>query len=287
MASFANTTLAELVSDIDTINERILCGGVVIDIAELDERTEHLHRMIRYLQGVCRRAADVSNGISKLRKYRAGNYRCATTCVSPSDADTHVLRLTRQPSEPQILAECVPRITVPIVPVSCRSQIPNHPLYYIENEKQFAVNIAGCIVAGCIGDQEKRGGLRTGICQYGAQCEAIATGKSCDYWHDPHDFIAAGRQVPLEHWRNFTPGSFVYSGSNMPISVADYSTRHVGCRSALVRDMHRLARSNYAEEITTRASQLAHDILIYVLLNKAGFYSHDPRISDLQFLSQV
>lgn len=277
---YANQSIAALIEEIDKVNNRAMRGGIVLEIQEIDADIDNLHHMIRYLQGVCFHASQVANSISKLRKFRTSQPRPSTVEVRPGSADATFLRLNNTNIEAAAqeisLVECLPSVTIPVHRVQTREAIPVHPLYYVENEKQFATNIAGCIVAGHIGNIAERNAPRTAACQYRQECSTLLSGRCCDYWHAPQDYLAAGQQVPQKHWRNFTAGQFVYAGRAQLDKSSHYSARHVGSRAMMMVDLRRLARGNYHEEIEARASQLAHDLLVFLVLNRAGFYAGVP-----------
>lgn len=270
---FASKSIADLIAELDAINNTTMMGGIVMDIEQLDSNIDHIHEMIRYMQSVCHTASQVANQISKLRKFRANQAKPSTVEVRPMAEDAAVIRLNGH----HTLVTCVeslPQVSLPVVRVDSRAQIPIQPLYYISSEKQFATNIAGCLIAGSIGSIAERGHLRTATCQYRQECTALLSGKPCEYWHPPQDFMDVGRVVPDKHWRNFTTGQFLHAKRHNVISPQ--TTRHCGSRDTLLSDFRKLARTNYFEEIEIRAAQLAHDLLVFVMLNKAGFYNRRP-----------
>lgn len=283
MSAYANKTLGTILEDIDSINNTVLIGGAFIDVKDLDREIIAAHELIKYLQSVCKRVADVSNNISRLRKFRCAQYGQTTIAVEPSDGAVSQLRLLKEPSMPMTIVQCMPHISVPVIRVKCRAEISPSPLYYVENEKQFAVDIAGCLVAGDIGNIYARGGDRTAACFARQHCAAVRDGRVCEFWHDPRDYLAVGHSVPDDHHRNFTVGSFVYSSA---VEKRGKSARHVGDRHRLLLDMYRLATRDYNDEIWCRESQLMHDILTFVVMYKVGFYAGCPKISNATFLSQ-
>lgn len=272
--------MGAILDDINKLNERILTGGAFIDVADIDKDITSLHSLIKLLQSICKTAADVSNSMSRLRKFRCGQYSQTEIDIRPTDSTVGHIRLLK---EPAVLVECLPAVTVPVVRVRQRSEIPVHPLYYITDEKQFAINIAGCTAVGDIGHIYERHGLRTAACFAGRKCRAVCDGSECEFWHDPRDYLAAGQPVPADHRRNFTSGSFIYSATHAGRAK---SVRHVGDRRRLLLDMYKLMRTDYTDEIQCRESQLMHDLLVYLVMNKAGFYAGQPAISNATFLQQ-
>ena len=254
-------TLREYLTIADNIHEYLDKYFICLSNKIIEEKIIELQSNIKTIQSVAYQLANVSN-IATRELIKRSKPITKPINPYPTDEDIGILR-SLNPSEHK---EIIKGINVPIKKVKSITDIPISSLYYVENIKQYAINIEGIIIKGNIGnivDYQVENSVK---CEYGADCKSILRNIKCSYYHDPEDYIKHNLEVP-DTIKNFTVGSWVYSKSHKPKT---YFARHVGSRDRLIQDLRTLKLVQYREEISNRESQLIHDLLIYLILNSKG-----------------
>lgn len=254
-------TLRDYLKHADDVYEYFEKYFVCLSDKQIEEKIIEIQSNIKTIQTVAYQLANVSNIATRALNKRS---KPITKPVDPypSNEDVGILR-SLNPIESK---ELIKGISIPVKTVDCINDIPIGNLYYVENIKQFAINIAGIIIKGNLGNIVDYRADNSAKCEYGIECKSFKRKTQCSYYHDPEDYIKLGLPVP-EITKNFTVGSWIYSKTKTPKT---YFARHVGSKDKLLYDLSTIKRVQYREEISNRECQLIHDLLIYLVLNSKG-----------------
>lgn len=137
--------------------------------------------------------------------------------------------------------EIAPGVTLRAVEVASADFVPDTPLYYIANTREWGVRIGGQLITGQIGEITQMGKKHI-ACRRGTHDR-----KLCPMWHHGEP-------------RAWHPSQFLYTES--PPAPGNRIMRHVGSRSTLATDIDRLPPG----EAAVRRRQLAHDLLVSLAL---------------------
>jgi hypothetical protein len=261
-------TLREYLRQTDEIHSQIEKYGICIKTEDLENKIKLLKQHIKTIQSIAKRMADVSNVANEIILHRKPIGTCRQINPYPTSNDHAVLRMT----DPESKIEILPDIELPVHIVSKIEHIPVSSLYYIEDLKQFAINIAGVNIKGNLANITEYQGKNTARCEYGIKCKSFINKTRCKYYHEPEDYIKLGLPVP-DIQRDFTIGSWIYSKNKNPRT---YFTRHVGSKDTLLLDIKMLKNIQWVEEVVTREGQLIHDLLIYMILHNKGMLERYP-----------
>ncbi len=234
----------------------------ILTSKQIEEKITELQSNIKTIQTVAYQLANVSNIATRALHKRNKNTTLKPIDPYPTDKDLGILK-SLNPVESK---ELVKGISVPVKTVEFTTDIPESSLYYVNETKQYAVNIAGIIIRGDLGNIVEYQCENSAHCEYGIDCNSFKTKKQCPYYHQPEDYIKQKLPVP-ERTKNFTAGSWLYSKTKTPRT---YFTRHIGSRDRLIFDLNTIRTVQYREEIANREGQLIHDLLIYLVLNSRG-----------------
>ncbi len=243
-------SLNEILSEADSYHNQLLKLCVVMKTSDMEERVLEMQNNIRMLQGIAKHIADVSNLYNTvlLQRRSVGSIKYIDTYPTEND---HVLLRESETKE------LTPEIKIPVKTVSSLKEVPMSHMYYVNELKQYVINIAGVNIKGNLADIKEYGAYKSAACIHGYTCPNIM---ECKYYHEPEDFIRLGIPV-AEQKRVFTNGSWLYAGNKkMPYA------RHIGNGSNLLTDIRRLKMKQYHNEVSTREGQLMHDLLIYMVL---------------------
>lgn len=292
-------TLRELLIHTDEIHQRLDKMCMWMPVSEIDKYVIELQSRIKTIQTVALQMANVANiahKISSKRRQRgvkdflaqsSGSQPTSQTQpigpppigpqptgVKQSDSDKKPKYINPLPHQSDIGTlrtmaamehkEIVPGVEIPVKYVDTPQEVPQQHMYFVRTTGQFVMNISGISLSGDLGNMVDYQDKYSSRCEYGVHCKSfLPSGKPCNYYHDPADFIKHGKE-PLHVVRNFTVGSWIYSRCKNPRT---YFTRHIGSRDRLVQDLKDLRKVQYHEEIHNREGQLIHDVLIYLILN--------------------
>jgi hypothetical protein len=264
-----DTTLREYLAMADNIHEYVTKFGVAIRPDKLQEKVTELHICIKNIQSVAKHMADIANITNQLVLFMKPKNSPKMINPYPTTNDHAVLRV----QEPDEKMEVLEGIVIPVKVVASCSEIPINHIYYIEDLKQYAINISGVIVKGNLGNIVEYQTERSARCEYGSKCKSFDKCIPCKYYHDPEDYIAKGLPVQ-ELPRNYTVGSWLYSKNKR--SVKTYFTRHIGNRATMLYDLAMMKRLQYREEVANREGQLIHDLITYMILHSKGMLERYP-----------
>jgi hypothetical protein len=262
-------TLREYLALTDTTHDYVSKFGVALKSECLQEKINELHIGIKNIQAVAKRMADVANIINQLVLFMKPRVTMEMINTYPTSNDHAVLRV----QEPDEKMEVLDGIDIPVKAVASCSDIPINHIYYIEDLKQYAINVAGVIVKGNLGNIVEYQTERSARCEYGVKCKSFDKCIPCNYYHDPEDYIAKGLPIPVLP-RNYTVGSWLYSKNKR--SVKTYFTRHIGNRATMRYDLAMMKRLQYREEVANREGQLIHDLITYMILHSKGMLERYP-----------
>jgi hypothetical protein len=262
-------TLREYLAMADVIHDQVIKFGVAMRPEKLQEKVNELHIGIKNIQSVAKRMADVANITNQLALFMKPKVSLEMVNPYPTANDHAVLRV----HEPDEKMDVLEGIEIPVKIVTSCSEIPINHIYYIEDLKQYAINVAGVIIKGNLGNIVEYQTERSARCEYGIKCKSFDKDIPCKYYHDPEDYIARGILVP-ELLRNYTVGSWMYSKNKR--SAKTYFTRHIGNRATMRYDLAMLKRLQYREEVANREGQLIHDLITYMILHSKGMLERYP-----------
>lgn len=266
-------TLREYLKLADDSHEYIDKFCIALSVDKLESKIQELQASIKNIQSVAKRMADVSNIATRIlnrKKASTRTYAKPNKVIDPYP--TEFDHATLRTIYPEKNIEIVDGINIPIKTVNALSEIPVTNIYYVENIKQYAINVNGIILKGNLGNLVEYQTENSARCEYGVECKSFKKNIKCTYYHDPEDFIKHDLPVP-DIPRSFTIGSWLYSKNRNPRT---YFTRHLGSKDRLIYDLHNLKKVQYREEISNREGQLIHDLLIYLILNSKGLLERYP-----------
>ena len=263
-------TLRDYLSHADDIHEYILKFSVCLKPEQLESKLVELQASIKTIQSISKRIADIANLVNHELLYRKQN---SSKHINPypTSNDHVVMRYTDPPDMDK--KTVVGDIVLPIKTVETEIQIPVSHVYYISSLKQYAINIAGVIVKGNLGNIVEYQTNHSSNCEYGIKCKSFNKDQPCNYYHPPEDYLKLGKEIP-DIKRNFTVGSWLYSRNYNPRA---YFVRHIGSADTIIHDLEKIKKIQYREEIITREGQLMHDVLAYMILHNHGLlekYQH-------------
>ena len=259
-----NKTLHHYLKETDKIHDFILKFGECVKIEVIEKKVNTIMCNIRNIQAVSKRMADISNMCNRIILNRNNNKKKKSEYIStyPTENDHAILR-TKNPIDKK---EVINSIEIPVKTLEKLNEIPVSNIYYINELKQYAINIAGVNIKGNLGNILDYNSENTSRCDYGIKCSSFTKGIKCKYYHEPEDYLKIGTDVP-ETIRNFTIGSWIYTNNKKPRT---YFNRHIGNKKTLLYDLKMLKSIQYKEEVAIRESQLIHDLLIYIILHTKG-----------------
>jgi hypothetical protein len=248
--------IEEYLKNADEIYNNIIKFNIIMQQDEIDEKILEIQSGIKIIQSVAKKMADISNSIKRIsnRKRIMLKGKESNKFIDPYPTiETHAILRNSLMKKIDI----TPELKIPAIIVPNEEYIPTSFIYYIEETKQFAININGFNIKGSLGDIVEYGNEKTFQCKFAHECKNINT---CCFYHPPEDFIKLNIPIVYQK-RNFTAGSWIYSNKyNIKYN------RHIGNGSSLKFDLEKLKKTDYEEELNTRKSQMIHDILIYISL---------------------
>ena len=178
------------------------------------------------------------------------------------------------------------------------NNIPNIPIYYIEELNQYAIKINGILYRGNIGniyskisitDNKNKASNSKKIknivcCKYKNKCYNLLHKTSvCNFYHDIKDLyeLLQNDTISIEKYnvykntyRNFINTNWIYTDSSK--NNKNKNTRYFGSNNNLLQDMQilqmsKLNKTNDSKnihEVENFKSQLMHDILVGNELSK-------------------
>ncbi len=284
-------TLRSFIQQADDIHEYLEKFCVALSADQIEEKVIELQSAIKTLQAVSYQLANVSNIANRvvIRKRRARKATMAEVVKgsiavnSPNDSKEKEKKyIDPYPTETDIgtlrslnpveSKEIIKGVKLPVHIVETTKDIPVSKMYYVNELKQFAINIEGVVIRGNLSNMVDYQTEHSAECEYGVNCKSFETKTECPYYHDPLDYLHHKLPIP-DRPRNFTIGSWIYSKKKTPKT---YFTRHIGSGDRLIYDLNTLKRVQYREEISNREGQLIHDLLIYMILNARGLLERYP-----------
>jgi hypothetical protein len=268
-------TLHDILAEGDAIHDHVDKYAIGLKPQNLEAQLLVLQKLIRSIQGVSRRLADVSNLVNRVLRVKKSDQKDSTPIKAietyPTSEDHAILRAQYAP----VTRPLTDRTFVPVRVVQRSADLPTASLYYVEELKQFAVNVGGVVIKGNLANIVNHRGPRSSRCEFGSECTSFEKKQTCNYYHDPEDFLSHGL-TPPDAPRNFTVGSWISTRSRSPRT---YFTRHLGSKETLDEDLENLRRVQFRDEIANREGQLIHDLLIYMILHQRGLLQRYPNWS--------
>jgi len=150
-------------------------------------------------------------------------------------------------------------INIPVVIVDNEDDIPNNPIYYINNTKHFGIKINNNLLVGNIGNiynKQKTNKQKTKKCN-----KVFCNKKECYFYHNNNRNFMNYSWIHSISYK--TPKTKKINGTYQNLKKDKYNTRVLGSRDTLIEDLQYV--DNNEKEL--RNSQLMHDILIYQILS--------------------
>jgi len=262
-------TLREYLAIADDMLTAIHTTGIAIKTDNLERSNKELKLYIKNIQAITKRMADVANIYNRAVLHRKKQGITKQINTYPTENDHAVLRLYEPIEKKNIVAD----IALPIKTVEKCCEIPVSNIYYVNELKQYVINVAGVNIKGNLANINKYKTAGSARCEHGIQCKSFKNSTTCNYYHDPEDYIKLKLPVPDNNTRTFTTGSWFYSKNKNPRT---YFTRHIGSKDSLIYDLHTLKSIQYIEEVYNREGQLMHDLLMYMILHSEGLLERYP-----------
>lgn len=162
----------------------------------------------------------------------------------PQSLPSTIRDFATKPHEQKLISE----IALPVEHVKYIDMIPDTPLYYVEQDKCFAIKINGLVIRGNLGEISDNP-TKSVACRSHARHPA----DQCDFYHEGD-------------LRNFKTFSWVYTADEL--DKKNKNMRHIGNKKTLLFDINRLAMPDLLNEYKLREAQLMHDMLILATLRK-------------------
>lgn len=266
-STLIDTPLRDFLGMADATHDYLDKFCIGLSVEQVESKLLELQNSIRIIQSVAKRLADISNITNRvLNQKKAQRTKAKDTKYIdpyPNDTDHAILRTLN----PITTIPITNGISIPVKMVDTTKELPVSNLYFVKDVNQFAININGIIIKGNLSNLVEYQTTNTARCEYGTDCKSFKKTTTCNYYHDPEDYIKLNYKVPTDLTRNFTIGSWLYSKSKNPRT---YFTRHLGSKDRIIYDLNTLKKVQYREEISNREGQLIHDLLIYMILNSQG-----------------
>lgn len=268
-----NITLESIVEKGSVILDYFNNLNIVCSVENLEDKVVELQSNIKLLQTVSMYLANISNNINKfiIRKKRQKKIPISNKYIETNPTIYDVGTLTS--ANPSETKEIEKSIFIPAITVQNIEDVPTYNIYYVEDIKQYCINIAGILIRGDLCNIVDYQTEKSAECEYGSSCNSFKTGEPCKYYHDVRDYQSNNKPVPIDNHRNFTVGSWIYSKTKNPRT---YFARHLGSKDRLLYDLQTLKYVQYKNEISNREGQLIHDLLIYMILNNQGLLKNHP-----------
>lgn len=256
-------SLQDYLNQADQIMDYMEKYFIVLNVKQIEEKITELQSSIKTIQTVAYKLANTSNLITRaLRKKHMdrNEFHKPIDVIDPKPNDSSLGIL--QVLNPLESKEIIKGVSIPITIVDKLQDIPTAKIYYIKEFKQYAMNINGVVIRGNIGNIVEYQSEHSTYCDYGIYCKSLKNNKTCNYYHDPTDYIDLKIPVPNIK-KNFTVGSWLYSQTKTPRT---HYTRHIGSYDKLAHDLNTIKKTQFREELQNRECQLMHDLLIYMIL---------------------
>lgn len=256
-------SLNDFINESEHILENVHMKYSAYSVDQLADTIVDIQSKIKIIQSIAKRMANISNSLNIIVLARSNELDHSINYIDPNPNDSDYVPLVLHSNETKNIEE--QKINTKSVPTI--SDIPKSYIYYVEDIKQYAININSVIIKGNIGNICKYSAKNTTKCQYEKNCLSFKKNTKCKYYHESEEYIHHNKPVPDDNYRNFTPGSWIYSTNN---SDKTKSMRHVGSRNKLDTDLIKLTEPRFNAELNNREPQLMHDLLIYMILCRKG-----------------
>jgi hypothetical protein len=175
-------------------------------------------------------------------------------------------------------------------------EIPNTPLYWVDDINQYAIHVNGVLLRGNIGNIYNKNHIKENkivhqiaICKHKNTCRNILNSEICKFYHDPMELIqlVKCKKMDIDTFnkyknlhRNFLNTSWIYT--EMPRNNGNNLMRHFGSRNTLKHEFDLMKINNESVNdsyIDDFRQHCMHDLLVIMGLNQYGLLKEYP---DLQ-----
>jgi len=185
--------------------------------------------------------------------------------------------------EVKISTKLTSDLSINAVHVESIENIPDTPLYWVNNINQYAFKLNNTIFRGNIGDIYNKDMIRKNknthqitICTHGNLCKTLLSGNICKFYHDPNELkeildTKITKSIYNEYkllYRNFMNTSWLHTEKHR--NIKNNSMRRFGSRDTLKYDFDLMQINDieYNDQcILNYKHQCIHDILVIIGLN--------------------
>ena len=270
--------IAQLTSKIDDINIQISTNNNIITYS-------NNKKFINILSNIEQKLRIVYTKTCNILKICINKYNTKTKQYSNNKVINNNIPIKLESSKPlndTINTSLAPGIPIHINTLNSIDELPNFPIYWINDIKQFAVKINNVVLRGNIGNiynkiaiHENKNVNQTVPCKNGNKCYTLFSKNICKFYHDPIDLLKLVHNDTLSAdtynlytnlKRNFINTSWLYT--NLPYNKKNIMMRHFGSRNILCdefdllnnQELNNIYISNYKQ-------QTMHDILVLLAMN--------------------
>jgi hypothetical protein len=288
-------TLQQYITKSDELHSKLESVDNLIHFTKMKKYISELESLVKQLQTVSMKIANIHNICKNKYKKRLLSFKqkikpLAIDIVSGVNDWTYINRNINKNS---ITHKLAPDINVNIKTVKSLDEIPNTPVYWVSDIKQFAIHLNGVIFRGNIGNIYNKHNIQSSsinqtiICSYGNSCQKLLHG-NCKFYHDPVDLqkVLNEKKISMETYliycnkhRNFVNTSWLYT--DIQHNKKNNSMRHFGSRNTLNHEFNlmKLNKNNSNDiNISNYRQQCMHDILVIFGLNQCGLLKDYPDI---------
>jgi hypothetical protein len=293
-------TLQQYISKSDDIHRKLEGVDNLIQFLEMKKYIAELESMIKQIQTVSIKISNIHNICKNKYKQRLLVFKkkINTLDIDEVPGTKDWTYINRNINKNSITHSIAPDIDINIKTVKSLDEIPNTPIYWVSDIKQFAIHLNGVIFRGNIGNIYDKHNIQTNsninqtiICSYGNACQKLLHDKPCKFYHDPVELfqVLAEKKISKKTYssycdkhRNFVNTSWMYI--DMHHNQKNKSMRHFGSRNTLKHEFN-LMQINSSRgtdiNISNFRQQCMHDILVIFGLNQCGLLKDYPDI-DIQ-----
>lgn len=293
-----NLSLHELILKIDSIHRDVDNMNVIMEYSQIKNHISELKNIEKIIGGIYMKTMNIINICTN-----KSNIVIPDRSINKETDKTNInswsylnRSITDKIPHKQIANDLLVNVKI----VQNINEIPNNPLYWVENINQFAININGVVLRGNVGNiynhnhiQKNSNVNQTIICKYKNKCKTMLglnnENKICKFYHDPVDLLHALNKNIINTKtfnlykklsRNFINTSWLYT--DMPYNKKNIGMRHFGSKNTLKHELDLMKiDNNFINEIIidNYKHQTMHDLLVILGLNQCGLLKEYPDLN--------
>jgi hypothetical protein len=295
-------SLHEIIDKVDSIHNTVVNMNILTEYIQIKNYMKELKNIEKIIGSIYMKTMNIFNictnthNISQMNR----NFLCKDSDIIPTNNSWAYLNRMITPNK--VHKQLANDLHVPVKIVKSIDEVPNIPLYWVENINQFAVCINGVVLHGNIGNIYNHTNIQknvpvnqTIICKYGNKCNLLINkkpdSKICKFYHDPVELLEALNNKIINNKiyntykllsRNFINTSWIYT--ELPCNKKNIMIRHFGSKNTLKHefDLMKIDNNNVNQIIIDNYKhQTIHDLLVVLGLNQCGLLKEYPDL-DIQ-----